>query len=449
MDSVVEGRARLHGTLNVPGDKSISHRAVMLGCLASGESRIRGLSPGLDVGSTIEAFRCMGLSLDRTASEMRIAGTGIRGFMELKRPEDLEIDCGNSGTTARLLIGLLSGAGRRAVLRGDSSLSCRPMMRVVSPLNEHGADIKTSEGHLPVELGGGRLLPLNYHVPVPSAQVKSALMLAALFLDGRSRIIETAHTRDHTERMLLHMDGKITLRQLPSGREIAITGLRELTPLDLTVPGDLSSAVFFIAAALVTPGSLLTLRNVLLNPTRAHILEVFRRMGGRIETELKTEFPEPAGDVRVRFSKLSGIRVGAGEVPLIIDEIPALAACALFARGDTVVSGAGELRIKESDRIRGIARMIRAFGGHIEESEEGFTVGGRVPTSAAEVDPAGDHRIAMAASVIALATKGRSIIRDSRCVDISFPGFFGLLGECAGKQDEPSFRFTRDRGVEQ
>jgi 3-phosphoshikimate 1-carboxyvinyltransferase len=433
MDSIVEGKARFHGSITVPGDKSISHRAVMLGCLASGESRIRGLSPGLDVVSTIEALRCMGLPLEGTASEMRIAGAGIRGFMSSRGPGNLAIDCGNSGTTARLLIGLLSGAGKHAVLRGDQSLSRRPMLRVVSPLEDHGAVIRTSEGHLPVELGGGRLRPLTYHVPVPSAQVKSALMLAALFLVGRSRIIESTLTRDHTERMLLHMDAKITLRQLPSGREIGITGLGELAPLDLTVPGDLSSAVFFIAAALVTPGSSLTVRNVLLNPTRAHILDVLKRMGGRIETELKTEFPEPAGDVHVRFSKLTGIRVGAGEVPLIIDEIPALAACALFARGDTVVSGAGELRIKESDRIRGIVQMIRAFGGHIEESEGGFTVQGRVPVSAAEVDPEGDHRIAMAASVIALATKGRSVIRDGRCVDVSFPGFFGLLGECAGR----------------
>ena len=431
-DALVEGRARLQGNITVPGDKSISHRAVILGCLASGKSMLRGISPGVDVGSTIEAFRSMGLSIFGTVQELHISGTGIRGFMEAEGSPNLEIDCGNSGTTARLLIGLLSGAGRRAVLRGDSSLTGRPMMRVVSPLMDHGAAINTSGGRLPVELLGGRVSPIHYHLPVPSAQVKSALILAALFIHGSSHIFEEIPTRDHTERMLSYMDGRISVRQTRGGKQIQVTGLGDLVPLDLTIPGDLSSAMYFVAAALITPGSSLTVRDVLLNTTRSHILDVLRRMGGRIKTELKRELPEPAGDLHVRFSELAGIRIGSDEVPLIIDEIPALAACALFAGGETVVSGAGELRVKESDRIRGIVRMVRAFGGNIEESEEGFTVQGGADVEPAEIDPEEDHRIAMAASVIALAVRGRSTIKNARCVDISFPGFFDLLGACTG-----------------
>lgn len=427
MDTFVEGRRTLRGSIRIPGDKSISHRAVMLGCLASGESRISGLSTAQDVASTVLAFQRMGMHIEFRGEETHIAGRGISGFMGEVGPQLPEIDCGNSGTTARLLIGLLCGARKRAVLTGDASLRTRPMKRVVAPLNDHGAAIRMSGGHLPVELTGGRVQPIHYRVPVPSAQVKSSLMLAALFLEGRSIIVETVPTRDHTERMLLHMDGRIGVKRTTGGTQIHIMGLRELAPLDMTVPGDISSAVFFIAAALVTPGSSLTIRNVLINPTRAHILNVLGRMGGRIEQEVREEFPEPVGDIHVRHSRLSGVRVGGSDIPLIIDEIPALAAAAMFARGDTVVTGAGELRIKESDRIKGIVHMVRSFGGRIEESEDGFTVYGRATTVPAEIDSFGDHRMAMAASVIALATKGRSTIRNAECVDISFPGFFEVI----------------------
>ena len=427
MDAHIEGRKTLRGTLHVPGDKSISHRAVMLGCLASGRSSIEGLSSAQDVGSTIRAFQRMGIAIETDAGVTEIHGTGIEGFCDGVPVNMPEIDCENSGTTARLLIGLLSGAGKKARLTGDASLLRRPMLRVVDPLNGCGASIETTEGRLPVTLTGGSLLPIHYRVPVPSAQVKSSLILAALFIEGRSEIVEALLTRDHTERMIQHMDGPLMVKSTRNGNEIQITGRGELSLLNLAVPGDISSAVFFIAAALVTPGSSVTIQNVLLNPTRAHILDVFRRMGAKIETHVREESPEAVGDVHVRYSKLTGVRVGGSEIPLIIDEIPALAACALFARGETVVGGAGELRIKESDRISSIVHMVRAFGGGIEDAQDGFTVHGRSGCKPAEVDSFGDHRIAMAASVIALAAEGESIIRNAGCVDISFPGFFQVL----------------------
>jgi 3-phosphoshikimate 1-carboxyvinyltransferase len=304
------------------------------------------------------------------------------------------------------------------------------MMRVIDPLNQHGASISAVGGHLPVELTGKRVLPLRYRLPVHSAQVKSSLILAALFADGLSVIVEPVPTRDHTERMLLHMDGGIDTRRTQWGTEIHITGRSELTPLQMQVPADLSSAVFFIAAALTTPGSSVTIRKVLLNPTRAHILDVLKRMGARIKWQLSGDSPEPVGDITAHHSKLRGIAVGGTEIPLIIDEIPALAACALFARGDTVVSGAAELRIKESDRIRSIVKMIRAFGGRVDETEDGFKVYGKSGNAPATVDTHDDHRVAMAGSVIALATKGRSTIRDAACVGISFPDFFEKLAAC-------------------
>ena len=431
MDVRIEGKKTLHGTVTVPGDKSISHRAVMLGCLASGKSIIQGLSTAQDVGSTIRAFRRMGISIDAVDDVVEIHGVGLGGFCS-DIPDRLpDIDCENSGTTARLLMGLLSGAGKHVRLTGDSSLCRRPMMRVDDPLSAHGAGVESTEGRLPVTLTGTKMLPIHYRVPVPSAQVKSSLLLASLFIDGVSVIVETQPTRDHTERMLQHMNGPLEIVETQTGSEMKIRGMRELHPLQLNIPGDISSAVFFIAAALVTPGSSVTIRNVLLNPTRSHILDVFKRMDARIETEIREEYPELVGDVHVQHSELRGVSVGGSDIPLIIDEIPALAVCALFARGDTVVEDAGELRIKESDRIESIVSMITAFGGGIEAREQGFTVRGGSGCRSAEADSHGDHRIAMAASILALACEGSSTIKNADCVNISFPEFFQVLNRNA------------------
>lgn len=430
MDVVLEGMRSLSGRVRVPGDKSISHRAVMLGSISSGKSRLRGLSTSLDVAATVDAFRGIGIVMNADGEDTIIEGMGLSGFEQMGEGRRFDIDCRNSGTTARLLAGLLSGAGINAVLRGDASLQGRPMGRVARPLVEHGALIETHNGRLPLVLKGGKLLPIRYTLPVASAQVKSSLLLASLFIDGMSVVTEPVNTRDHTERLLLLCDAGIRVKNTTRGKEIYITGRRELAPIDMGVPGDISSAVFLIAAALTCPGSNLVVEGVGLNPTRAHVLEIFRRMGGMIDVELDGEFPEPVGRVRVRHSKLKGVRVGGAEIPLIVDEIPALAACALSAEGETEVCGASELRVKESDRIRGIVHLVQSFGGDVEEREDGFRIVGPIEPKAAEACSFGDHRLAMAASIIALNTRGKSVIRDAGCVNVSFPGFFEVLERC-------------------
>ncbi len=430
MDKIIEGNKSVSGVVKVPGDKSISHRAVILGSIANGKSEIKGISTSSDVKATIGALKNIGININVQDENTVVEGVGITGFENMGSAEPVNINCGNSGTTARLFIGLLSGAGIKARLTGDSSLSRRPMMRVVEPLTKIGAHIKTEDGYLPVVLEGQKLVPFDYNLPIPSAQVKSSLMLAALFIHGSSVIKESIETRDHTERMLLLMDGDIKIMNLVQGKDILISGRKELTPLGLTVPGDISSAVFFIASALITPSSELIIEDVLLNRTRAHIIEVFRRMGGEIEVEILDEFPEPIGNVRVRSSQLRGTTVSGFEVPLIIDEIPALAACSFFAMGDTVIRGAGELRVKESDRIKGIVYMVEQFGGKVEELEDGFIIHGGNNPNEAEVQSFQDHRLAMASSIIALNVKGKTVVKGAECVNVSFPGFFEIFEKC-------------------
>jgi 3-phosphoshikimate 1-carboxyvinyltransferase len=457
MEVVVSGRRSLKGEIHVPGDKSISHRAVILGSIAAGTSRIRGLSSARDVESSVSAMKTLGVGIACDAGGAVVEGRGIEGFEHLGRKGPFAVDCGNSGTTARLLAGVLSGAGIRAVLTGDASLSRRPMKRVVEPLVAFGARIGSRDGLLPVETLGGKLEPFDYIIPVSSAQLKSALLCAALFVDGVSVITERERTRDHTERMLRLMGGAVEEEEyhpaagtdLPQGgpggsppfsggpsrgRVFRVTGRRELSPIDFAVPGDISSAVFFVAAALVSPNSELVVRNVLLNPTRSRILDLFREMGGDIDVNAREGSPEPAGDVVVRGSPLRGAKVGRSQIPLLIDEIPALAAAAFFAEGETEVRDAGELRVKESDRIRGIVEMVRGFGGEIEELPDGFVIRGSGPLAKprpAVIESREDHRLAMAASILAINAEGSSIIRDAQCVDISFPGYFELLARTA------------------
>jgi 3-phosphoshikimate 1-carboxyvinyltransferase len=432
MDRAVEGRRSVRGSVSVPGDKSVSHRALMLGSVARGRSLIRGLSDAEDVLSTERAVKALGVRLHRKDGVTVVEGAGIDGFEALGGGGPFRIDCGNSGTTARLLAGLLSGAGISAELTGDESLSRRPMRRVVDPLVRFGARIETREGRMPLELKGVRPGVFRYVLPVASAQVKSALLCCALFLEGTSTVTEPERTRDHTERMLRLMGCPVEVRAAaPKGREIAIAGRTELLPLDFTVPGDISSAVFFIAAALLAPRSEVRVKNVLLNETRSRILDVFRAMGGEIEVQAMGGLPEPVGEVRARSSRLKGVSVGGADIPLLIDEIPALAAAAFFAEGKTVVSGAQELRVKESDRVRGIVEMVKAFGGEVEELPDGFVLQGSAKAHPAEVESRGDHRLAMAASIIALNAEGRSLIRNAGCVDISFPGFFEELERIA------------------
>ena len=418
----------LKGNITVPGDKSISHRALILGAMSSGENHITGLSESLDVKTTGSVLKELGISIEKGEGnrEVKVKGIGIKGFENISDKE-YRLNCGNSGTTARLMMGLLSGAGIKAELYGDKSLSKRPMDRVVKPLKQIGINIESTNGHLPVIIKGGKPVPFNYKMEVASAQVKSAMILASLFINGTSTIIEPEETRDHTERMLLLMDGDIKIKNLLNGKNIIINGRKELTPLKLTIPGDISSAVFFIIAALVTPNSEVKIDNVLLNPTRSYIIEILKRMGGNIEIEVKDDFPEPVGTVTAKSSKLKGISIGGFEIPLIIDEIPALSAAAFFARGETIIKGASELRVKESDRIKSIVAMIRAFGGRVEEYEDGFKIKGKNKPKPAEVMSFGDHRIAMASSIIAINTQGDTVIKEAEVVDISFPEFFNTL----------------------
>jgi 3-phosphoshikimate 1-carboxyvinyltransferase len=431
MDRVVQGMRSIRGEIEVPGDKSISHRAVMLASIAQGTSTVRGLSAARDVRRTVEAMRTAGVSVEERGGATVIEGKGITGFERLKPFRPLEIDCGNSGTTARLLAGLFGGARFPVRLTGDESLMKRPMDRIAEPLAEIGVHISSEAGHLPVEITGGAPGPFEYTVPIPSAQVKTAFMLAALFIAGGSVITEPVETRDHTERMLVLMDADIRVRTTLQGRSILIHGRRELSPLDMRVPGDVSSAVFFIACALVSRSSELLIKNVLLNPTRAHVIEVFRRMGGDIKVEMVEEFPEPCGHVRVRSSSLSGTKVGGVEIPLLIDEIPALAAAACFAKGETLIQGASELRVKESDRIAGLASMVREFGGRVTELDDGLVISGRTRLSPARVESFADHRLAMAASILGMNVRGKTVIKGAECADISFPGYFELLDSLA------------------
>ncbi len=419
----IQGKKRVRGIISVPGDKSISHRAVILAALARGKSTIYGLSPARDVLSTVEAMHGLGIQIRRESKKTVVRGIGIDGFEELGNGKR-DIDCGNSGTTARLLMGVLSGAKVKAVLRGDESLSRRPMDRVMRPLALAGAAITSTDGSLPVEIAGGRMHAFEYTVPVPSAQVKSALLLAGLFTDGMSVVVEPVETRDHTERMLLFMDAGIRIKNTTRGKEMYITGKKDLSALDLTVPGDISSAVFLMTAALILPGSEVRIQNVLLNGTRSRIIELMKMMGGRIDVDIEGEYPEPVGTVRVRSSKLHGITVSGPHIPLIIDEIPALAVCACHAGGKTEIRDASELRVKESDRIKGIVELVRSFGGNVQERDDGFVISGGGACRPGTVRSFGDHRIALAASIFALSLKGKTIIDDAGCIDISYPGFF-------------------------
>jgi 3-phosphoshikimate 1-carboxyvinyltransferase len=431
LDRAVEGKRSLRGEIRVPGDKSISHRALMLASLADGESVLRGLSTSRDVGSTFGALESIGVDMERYGDRVRVRGEGISGFELKGKGPAVEVDCGNSGTTARLLTGLLAGARIRARLFGDSSLSKRPMMRVIDPFSRFGARIEHNDGRLPILLLGGRLGNLRYTVPVPSAQVKTALLFASIFVEGTSMVDETVLTRDHTERLFSSMNAAIVQTPLRSGKRMTVTGRMPLFPLNLKVPGDISTAIFYIVSALVTPRSRLVVRDVGLNPTRSYIIEVLKRMGARIEIEHTETAPEPCGTIVVESSNLRGVAVGGEEIPLLIDELPALACAALFAEGETTVRDASELRVKESDRIQAVVDMVRSFGGEADGRDDGFSVRGPSDIRSTVVKSCGDHRIAMAASVLALAAQGKSLVKDADCVAVSCPEFFDLLEKVA------------------
>ncbi|HHL40208.1 MAG TPA: 3-phosphoshikimate 1-carboxyvinyltransferase [Deltaproteobacteria bacterium] len=422
----------LRGEVSVPGDKSISHRAVLLGSIATGETVVENFLEGRDNMSTLRAFEAMGVRFRREGGgRLTVGGVGLRGLAE---PGDV-IDAGNSGTTARLLTGLLAGQHFFSVITGDASLRRRPMGRVVTPLRSMGAAIEGRRGGelLPLAVSGRPLRGMEYAAPVASAQLKSSLLLAGLTAEGVTAVTEPMKSRDHTERFLARFGADIEV----DGLTVRVRGGRELTGCEVTVPGDISSAAFLLVAALITPGSDLLVRNVGVNPTRTGILDILGKMGARIETsELRDEGFEPSASIRARTSKLHGAAIGGAELLPAIDEFPVICVAAALAEGVTVISGASELRVKESDRIAVMASALSSLGVKVEERSDGLVIegvgSGRGALGHARIDSRGDHRVAMAMAVAGLASPGGVTIDDADCADVSFPGFFDLLEEIGG-----------------
>ena len=428
----------LKGTIRVPGDKSISHRSIMLGALAVGETRVTGLLEGEDVLATAAAMRAMGAQVERIgAGEWRVHGVGVGGLLQPGQA----LDMGNSGTSTRLLMGLVASHAITASFIGDASLSQRPMGRVIEPLSRMGADFTASPGGtLPLMLRGAcPAVPIEYRLPVASAQVKSAVLLAGLNTPGVTTVIEPVPTRDHSERMLRGFGAELTVDFDSSGaRVIRIRGEAELKPQVIEVPGDPSSAAFFMVAALVVPGSDLRIENVGLIPTRAGLVAVLRAMGGQIEELNPREVGgEPVADLRVRHSPLRGIAVDPALAPSMIDEFPALFVAAALAEGTTVTTGLDELRVKESDRLAVMARALEAAGARVTEHEDGLTIEGTggelLPgTTGAIATHLLDHRIAMSMAVAGLASRDGVEVDDTRPIATSFPQFEALLDGAAG-----------------
>lgn len=426
----------------MPGDKSISHRSIMLGALAVGETRITGLLEGEDVLATAAAMRAMGASVfrqaqdDRGNAEWRVHGVGVGALLQPEAP----LDMGNSGTSTRLLMGLVASHAISATFVGDASLSGRPMGRVIDPLSQMGAAFEASEGgRLPLTVRGANpAVPIEYRLPVASAQVKSAVLLAGLNTPGITTVIEPVSTRDHSERMLRGFGADLTVEVDSSGtRTIRLVGEAELKPQVIEVPGDPSSAAFFIVAALIVSGSELTIENVGLNPTRAGLIEVLRQMGGSIEELNSREVGgEPVADLLVKHSVLKGIAVDPALAPSMIDEFPVLFVAAALAEGTTVTTGLDELRVKESDRLSAMAAALTAVGARVTEQEDGLTVhgtGGEPLRGSANsrVKTHLDHRIAMSMAVAGLASRDGVLVDDTRPIATSFPVFEALLEKVA------------------
>ncbi len=416
---VVRGRCR------VPGDKSISHRAIMLGALATGETRIQGFLEGEDALATLEAFRAMGVRIEGPErGRVTVHGVGMRGL----RPPPGPIDLGNSGTSMRLLCGLLAAQDFDVELRGDASLSRRPMERVAQPLRQMGAALETRAGGVPPVLikGGQRLRGIDYALPMASAQVKSCVLLAGLYAEGETAVTEPAPTRDHTERMLRGFSYAVAV----DGARVSLTGGGSLRAADIDVPGDISSAAFFLVAASIAEGSDLTLEHVGINPTRTGVIDILRLMGADIAVLNERESGgEPVADLRVRAAPLQGIAIPPALVPLAIDEFPAIFVAAACAAGETVLTGAEELRVKESDRIQVMADGLRALGVDATPTADGMRIrGGRL--GGGRVVSHGDHRIAMAFAMAGLRAQAAIDIEDCANVATSFPGFVALAGDC-------------------
>jgi len=418
----VQPAAGLRGVITVPGDKSISHRSIMFGALAKGATVVRGFLRGEDTISTLRAFRAMGVDACDDGDTVRIRGAGLHG---LKEPEDV-LDCGNSGTSMRLLAGLLAGQDFFSVLTGDRYLRNRPMGRVIKPLAEMGATLFGREGgsRAPLAIQGRKLKGIRFDSPVASAQVKSAILLAGLYADGETSVTEPFLSRDHSERMLSYFGADI--ESLPNGARIR--GGKGLEGQEVLVPGDISSAAFFIVAALLVPDSELLIEGVGLNPTRTGVIDILLQMGASIEQlNPRVVSGEPIADLLVRSSSLHGIDIGGELVPRAIDEFPIIFVAAAHAEGKTVLRDARELRVKETDRIAAMARNLSGAGADVVETEDGMEITGGGRLSGGAFDSFGDHRIAMSMLIAGLVSRGTTTVNDVGCVSTSFPSFFHLL----------------------
>lgn len=415
----------LRGEVSVPGDKSISHRSIMFGSLAEGTTRISGFLMGEDNLSTWKAFESMGVTISQTGIDaLEIKGVGLNG---LKEPGDV-LDCGNSGTTMRLMTGLLAGQNFFSVLTGDKYLRKRPMKRVVTPLAAMGAQIWGRDGgeKAPLAIQGGALTPTTYASPVSSAQVKSAVLLAGLSVDGETTVTEPHLSRDHSERMLSCFGAEV--RPFEGG--VSLTGRPRLLGQKVVVPGDVSSAAFFMVAGLITPGAELLIRNVGINPTRSGIIDILVAMGGQMEMlDIREQSGEPVADVLVRHSQLKGIEICGDMVPRAIDEFPVISVAAALAEGTTTIRDAEELRVKETDRIDAMVSELGKLGGQVEGRPDGMVITGVEQLNGGTVTSHGDHRIAMSLAVAALSARDSVTIQDAACTETSFPGFWDLLGK--------------------
>jgi 3-phosphoshikimate 1-carboxyvinyltransferase len=416
----IDPAARITGHVAVPGDKSISHRSLLIGALSPGETRVHGFGRGGDTESTIAAVRALGGFVDDADDrELVVHGADFRSA---------ELDCGNAGTLMRLITGLLAGKDGSYALTGDESLSARPMERIAKPLRRMGAIIETTEGHAPIRIAPAPLRAIDYELPVASAQIKSAVLLAGLSAEGATTVVEPTPTRDHTELML--EAGGIRVMRRPTSVTVH-PGTPKLD--EITVPGDISSAAPLLVAAALLPGSDLTVHDLGLNPRRTGLLAVLERMGARIAIfERRREGREPAGSVQVEYDELVATEVGAAEVPSMVDELPLVALLAAHARGATRIRGAQELRVKETDRVEAVADALRAVGARIRTHEDGWTITG-VPQRlrGGRVDSRGDHRIAMLGAIAGLASREGVEIQGAEAAAISFPGFYDLLDSVA------------------
>ncbi|MFN2272052.1 MAG: 3-phosphoshikimate 1-carboxyvinyltransferase [Anaerolineae bacterium] len=427
---IVHSSGPLGGRIQVPGDKSISHRAVMFGALADGRSRIDGFLPSGDCLATLGCLEALGVEIDRhDETALTVHGRGLGGLQKPTGP----LNCVRSGTTMRLLAGILAGQSFDCTLTGDSQLLARPMRRVTEPLRVMGAEIEDTDGCAPLTIHGRPLRGADHTLTVASAQVKSALLLAGLYADGPTVVRQSGPARDHTERLLVTMGAGISL----DGLNITLTPGDVLEPNSLIVPGDISSAAFPLVVAALIEGSEVMIEGVGVNPTRTGLLGVLGEMGARIDIENATVHGgEPVADLTVRFSILRGVEIGGNAVVRMIDEFPILAVAATQAHGTTVVRDAAELRVKETDRIAVIVEGLRAMGARIEPQPDGFIVEGPTPLHGAEVDSGGDHRLAMALAVAGMIAEGETVVGQAECIPDSFPGFVGLIEELGGVMRE-------------